>query len=160
MSHWNSLGTSPPFVTASQDECEKRSNPFFLPLRTDHRAGGKHAKPLQLSINPCLSSGYEHTEMYRHAHAQTHNNTHMTLNGWQQTYIGEVRRINKSKRLYLVAQQSSVECSAYFEHLRNQCFFSLSSLFFEGFLVVSPSVLSSLSLSMIWESVPGTQKKK
>lgn len=65
------------------------------------------------------------------------------------------------KSLYLIAQQSGVECSAYFEHVQIRCFFSV--LFFCYLQILFSSLrfpfFSSSSLYG-WESVPGTQKKK
>lgn len=75
--------------------------------------------------------------------------------------------ISKSKRLYLIAQQSSVECSAYFEHVQIRCFvfFVLSfyfQIFFSFFVLVVVVVFAPTSSFFFysWESVPGTQKKK
>uniref|UniRef100_A0A8P4KA43 Cytosolic carboxypeptidase 6 n=1 Tax=Dicentrarchus labrax TaxID=13489 RepID=A0A8P4KA43_DICLA len=75
-----SLGTSSPFIITSQVECKKRSSSFFsVPTIVP---GKYHSCCYQSSP---LSSGYEHTEVYRHAHARTYDNTHDRMVGSRHT---------------------------------------------------------------------------
>lgn len=102
-----------------------------------------------------LSSGYEHTQMYRHT--RTYNNTHDRMVGSRHTQVRCGER-SKSKSLYLIAQQSGVECSAYFEHVQIRCFFFFFSLcpFIFRFSSVLCSPFSSLRLGVS----PGKHKKE
>lgn len=111
-------------------------------------------------INSCcyqsspLFSGYEHTEVYRHAQARTYNNTHDRMVGSRHTQVRCEER-SKSKSLYLIAQQSGVECSAYFEHVQIRCFFRAVRLFSGSLQFFAP-----LFLFLRLGVSPGNTKKR
>lgn len=102
-----------------------------------------------------LSSGYEHTQVYRHT--RTYNNTHDRMVGSRHTQVRCGER-SKSKSLYLIAQQSGVECSAYFEHVQIRCFFFFSLC---PFIFRFSSVLCSpFFFSAVGSQSRETQKRK
>lgn len=124
----SSLSTRFLFIITTQVECEKRSSPFFS---VQTMVPGKYSSCCYQS-SP-LSSGHEHTEVHRHAHARTYNNTHDRMVGSRHTQARCGER-SKSKSLYLIAQQSGVECSAYFEHVQIRCFFFFFFFWFCPFI--------------------------
>lgn len=97
-----------------------------------------------------LSSGYEHTQVYRHA--RTYNNTHDRMVGSRHTQVRCGER-SKSKSLYLIAQQSGVECSAYFEHVQIRRFFFAFVLSFYFQILFS-------SLLPLFFSTAGSQSRE
>lgn len=150
----SSLSTRFPFSITTQVECEKRSSPFFS---VQTMVPGKYSSCCYQS-SP-LSSGHEHTEVHRHAHARTYNNTHDRMVGSRHTQARCGER-SKSKSLYLIAQQSGVECSAYFEHVQIRCFFFFFFLVLSFYFQALLTSLLPFFLSTVGGTVPGTGKKK
>lgn len=116
-------------------------------LRADYRTSCRDQSLLCLlvmSVQRCADT---------HMHRCTI--THMTE--WLAADIHKARcaERSKSKSLYLIAQQGSVECSAYFEHVQIRCLFSVCpSIFRFG------SVLCSRFSSLWMGDSPRNTKKK
>lgn len=104
---------------------------------------------LAMSIQKCTDT-----------HARTNNNTHDRMVGSRHTQARCGKR-SKSKSLYLIAQQSGVECSAYFEHVRVRCFFLFVCLFVLSFYFqILLTSLLPFFLSMVGGQSQEEEKKE
>ena len=102
------------------------------------------------------------TQKCTDTHMHGHTGTHMTewLAADKHRWGVEERR--KSKSLYLIAQQSGVECSAYFEHVQISVLFCRSVLFIFRFssVLCSPFSFSWLRLGVSPRKKKNTKKKR
>ena len=96
------------------------------------------------------------TQKCTDTHMHGHTGTHMTEWLAADKHRWGVEERSKSKSLYLIAQQSGVECSAYFEHVQISVLFCRSVLFIFRF---SSVLCSPFSFSWLWLGVSPRKKK-